>query len=406
MSKRFPLGSEVIITSTTDTPASVAAAMGAEIETETESGGEGDAAAGTGTEGAKDGEKPNQKEGKAGAKEGDEGTGTSSESGDADADADGAGDGDGDGGEDEGVESKAKEGEEQKPKKKGGFQKKISRLQQENDLLLDLLKKQQKGKDGDDDATPTPTTDDGKDAKTKTFSGKPKPKLADFSDADDPYAAHAEALSDFAVDEAYAKLKFEQGKNTQETRATEAQTAFQSRHKVVTGDDGIYSDYDELLETVKEDNLPVTGLMQQLIMSAKNKAGDSISVDVMHYLASNPDVCREIASLDPAEQAAEMGVIRQAAWAETTKRLEAKGSKAKDGEGGKGAGAGSKAKAGSDAGNGAGSASKPKPKAPPAPITPVGKRSAPASKDLETVAASGDFKAYEAERLKQGRVYR
>ncbi len=125
----------------------------------------------------------------------------------------------------------------------------------------------------------------------------------------------------------------------------------------------------------------------------------------MYYLAAHPEECREISAMTPAEQAAEMGAVRVAALAESERRTKELSSKSKTKSE-------TKTKADADvtldAVNSATATpnARPKPKAPPAPIKPVGKRTAPAAGDLAAVAESGDFKAYEQQRARQGFKYR
>lgn len=390
----------VIITSTTDTPEAVASAMGAEVEKE---GAEVETKTTTPnpespeithTPDATPDAKPKTTEGEPKKDEADEKE-VEEEFTEAESKSDDQSDDDSD------------DDEPAQPKKKvTGYKKKAMRLEEENRLLLDLLKKEgvhrlnaeQSSAESENEPE---TEDDG----PKTYSGKAKPKLADFQDQPDPYAAFSEAVSDWAVEEASAKIRFEQNEAARENAQNLDKKNFNDRLATVNKEGGIYEDYDEVLESIRGKDLKVSGLMRSLIMRAKAKDGTPISVDVMHYLASNPEECNRIFDLPPEEQAAEMGIVRMHALAETDRRTAALAEKGKS-KGKPKSEAKSETKVESDGTKPGAVPPKPKAKTPPPPISPVGKRSAPASQDLETIAASGDFKAYEAQRIAQGRKYR
>lgn len=366
----------VIVTSTTDSPEDIAAATGAELETEPP------VVPAEGEELPAEGVTPPVK------KETDDEAVVEGE-------------------EEEGNEEEeepAEGAEPVKPKKVTGYKKKAQRLEEENRLLMDLLRKQENPEPEEKPTEEEQAVAAGLDPKTKTYSGIAKPKLEDFKDEKDPYAIFTEKSVEWAMKEGEAKAKFEKAQEATNAAAAAVQEAFNGRLAEVKKEGGVYADYDDVLASIANEDLPVTPLMTQMIMTSKAKDGTPISADVMYFLASNPDRVREISAMAPEEQAAEMGLVRQEAWAETQRRVAAAG------KGGK--------KTNSDSsGKGAGPTGavppqqqqqppKPKAKTPPPPVNPVGKRAAPAAKDLASVAESGDFKEYEARRRQQGFKYR
>lgn len=444
----------IIITSTTDSPEDVASAMGAELEGQGEgeqnnnnnnndnsnsNNESGDGQDGKNNQDGKD-EKDGQNSDAQSGQDGQEGQdGQDDKSGDnkddkkdgqkGKAKVDGES-GDDDDDENEDDDANSQNNDQSKPKKLTGYKKKYYSAREENKLLLDLLKTYERpGDRSTNDADDTDGEQAGGDKSgTKTYSGIPAPKLEDFKDEPDQYAAFTAATSKWAVDEAVAKIKAEQSATSAKTQEETAKSNFNARLNEVRKDDGIYADYDDVLESIKHQDLPVTPLMYKMIMDSKAKGADGkpivISTDVMYYLASNPDHCREASKLPADEQAAEMGVIRTLAWAETQRRIQAKSSKTngkddKDGSNGKdnknknsqssqssaGDGKDGNSNANSNANAGTGS-NKPKPKTTPPPINPVGKRSSPAAQDLSKLAESGNFAAYEAQRRAQGFKYK
>ena len=284
-----------------------------------------------------------------------------------------------------------------KPKKITGYKKKAIRLEAElaheretTRLLLESMKKDKEG--ADEEVVDEPAVD-GKDAKTQTYCGEPRPKLEDFKDQPDPYAALTEKSIDWAMKEGEAKAKFESQQAGFEAARNADTDRFNARLAEVRKPDGIYPDYDEVYATIKGKNVQVSPLMMGLMMTAKAKDGTPASTDVMYYLAKNPDECNEIFALPEAEQAAEMGVVKFKALLETERRTAELAKKSKPN---------SKAKVDGDEGEPPVPKAAVKPKSPPPPIKPVGKRAAPHSVDLEAIAVSGDNQAYQRARAAQG----
>lgn len=416
----------VIITSNTDKPEDVAAAMGGEIEQpDAEAKAEGKSATADASAGKDGAANESKNEGKGAAKGSTEGT---SETVEKDEQASGETSGEGSGKSGEGDETGEGEGSSEgegtgegqppaKPRKLGGFQKKIARLEEENALLVDLIKKEGIAKKD----TGTETSDD----KPVNYSGKPEPiepKIEDFVNHEDPQAAWVTAHGKWTVlynkwsrEEAVAQVRAERDAEKTETTKSSNESAFITALDEDRAKGGIYEDYNDVLESIAEENVPITELMNEVIMEAREEDGRSLAHAMMHWMAKHPDEAGKIASLPPKQQLARMGVIQAKAEAETIKRraeLESKAKKTTKNSNVNGAGttnagnnAGSNTQQQQSANQGGGAKPVKTTKAPP-PINPTGKRSAPASTDLETVAASGDFRSYEAQRRAQGFKYR
>lgn len=152
-----------------------------------------------------------------------------------------------------------------KPKRKrGGFQKKIARLEDEKEYW------RKKALEGSE--KPSQKADDQKKAE-KRDDAKPDPK--DFDD----YDAYSEALTDWKVDqklkardeERQTEAKKSEFKKSQETKAQRYEAGIEDARK-------IYDDFDEVIE---EYDGPLTLGMQQALVDSE------IGPQVAYYLASN-----------------------------------------------------------------------------------------------------------------------
>ncbi len=75
--------------------------------------------------------------------------------------------------------------------------------------------------------------------------------------------------SKWAMGEVEAKLRAERQQEQVELQRDSYKKSFNDRLTTVRKPDGIYADYDEVLDSIKGLDLPITPLMQGLIMSAK-----------------------------------------------------------------------------------------------------------------------------------------
>lgn len=162
--------------------------------------------------------------------------------------------------------------EDGKPKRKrGGFQKKIARLEDEKEYW------RKKALEGSE--KPAQKADDQKKPE-KRDDARPDPK--DFDD----YDAYNEALTDWKVDQ---KLKERDEKRQTETKVSEfKQSQEQKRQRYEEGMEAareLYDDFDEVIESYDR---PLTiGMMQALVDS-------EIGPQVAYYLAKHPKEAQRI----------------------------------------------------------------------------------------------------------------
>jgi hypothetical protein len=199
--------------------------------------------------------------------------------------------------EDDDQDPEEKNGQE-KPKKKGGFQKKIEKLdvrartaEQERDYW------RQKALNGKDAADPDP---DKKSEKKETTS-KPKPKAEDF----ETVGEFIEALTDWKTEQATAKtadkLKAERDAADQATKAQSEKQQLESNwKKQEAAAKAKHEDYEEV---TSNPDAPCTQTMAQRLL--KSEVGGELA----YYLGKNLKEAKRIAALEPADQIYELGKI-------------------------------------------------------------------------------------------------
>lgn len=127
------------------------------------------------------------------------------------------------------------------------------------------------------------------------------PKREDFDSLED----YLEAKADWKVEQ---KLKERDQRESQreQSRSVETQqteTVKQWREKVEASN---YADFDEVVTQKDGDELPISDVMGQAIMSSAQ------GVDVAYHLGKNPSEAFRIASLDPISQVFELGLLAAA----------------------------------------------------------------------------------------------
>lgn len=178
---------------------------------------------------------------------------------------------------------------EQKPKKKGGFQKridklngKISAIEQEREYWRqEALRNQNVQKT------------DGKVIETQVDISK-RPKADDFKTADE----YTEALTDWKVDQ---KLKSEKQKIQQDVIKTEFQSKITKHQERVDKFKDSHDDFDDMIESVSNINLPMA--VQESIIDSES------GPELMYELARDPKELKRICSLSPLAAAREMGKL-------------------------------------------------------------------------------------------------
>lgn len=188
------------------------------------------------------------------------------------------------------AEEAAKSGDEGKPKKKGGFQKRIEKLnarataaQEERDYWKAQALKGAKA---------DPAADQNDQPKAAAPAGEPDP---------DKFETHAEYVkavvkwdreqADKAKSEDDAKANLAAEQKKQETAHRERVKAFVQEH----------ADYDEVLENLRELNIAPSPTLDHLLLTSEN------GPKLIYELAKNPDEFKRISALGPIAAAREFG---------------------------------------------------------------------------------------------------
>jgi len=184
---------------------------------------------------------------------------------------------------DEGEDDDQPKGDKAKKPRRGGFQKKIAKLEAE---LAAIRAEKTGGKQDDPPAKDAPKA-----------AEKPKPE--DFTTYDD----YIEALTDWKTDQ-----RIEKRENDRRTEAKASEFKKSQQTKVQRYEEGIeavkemegYEDFDEVIE---EYDGPLTIGMQQALLDSE------IGPQVAYYLAKNPDEAERISKLNLIEMNKAIGKI-------------------------------------------------------------------------------------------------
>lgn len=191
--------------------------------------------------------------------------------------------------EDESEELEAKENEtKEKPKKIGGFQKKIAKLKQETEYWKEQALRTQAP------AKVEPP------AKVQDQSLRPKP--TDFATHDD----YVEALVDWKAE---AKMQAAKQKDREEKIKTEVQAKFNTHQQRVTAFKETHEDFDDALENVS--TIPMSLAVQESILES------DVGPQMMYALAKDPKEFKRLCSLPPLQAAREIGKL-EAKFSKTT----------------------------------------------------------------------------------------
>lgn len=207
---------------------------------------------------------------------------------------------------DDSQEPEAKDSENEKPKKKGGFQRRIDKLNQRASAAqqeAEYWKEQAlKGASGPKSAekVETPKADQ---------AGKPDP------DKFETHAEYVEALTDWKIE---VKDKAKAAEARQSQLKTEQENAMKSHSERVNAFKEKTDNFMEVLENV--DDLPVSPAVQELIVTSDH------GPELMYELAKNRAEYERINKLSPLAAARELGKIesRIAAQSPDPKKTESK----------------------------------------------------------------------------------
>jgi len=189
--------------------------------------------------------------------------------------------------EDEQEEGEEKEGDEPaKPKRTGGFQRKIERLVRENEYLarrFHELAQQQRPPQQQQQPQQQPAAQDG------------RPRQDQF----DSYDEYLDKLTDWKLEARLAQEHTAQQQRHQAAQQQERLTGWQQRVGQFKNE---APDFEDVLESV--DHINLTPVLQQAIMS------DALGPKLAYELARKPEDFARIASLDPVGALTALGEFK------------------------------------------------------------------------------------------------
>lgn len=195
--------------------------------------------------------------------------------------------GEDEGGADDTTEQSGDAAGEEKPKKKGGFQRKLEQKDREIDDLRRQLADKSAGKPEGQKPSETPAPA----AQLPEFA-KPKPKLEDFDSVEE----HTDALTDWKLE----KRDHDKAARVAAERAqTEARTLIEAWTKRETAAKESHADYDDVLKLVAEIKLSPA----HQVLFLESEAG----AEIAYQLATNPDELKKFAALSPTAAARMFG---------------------------------------------------------------------------------------------------
>lgn len=202
-------------------------------------------------------------------------------------------------------DSESNESDKEKPKKKGGFQRRIDKLNARNTAAqqeIEYWKQQALKGAGEPKKEPV-------DSKPEVAEGKPNP------DKYDTHAEWAEALADWKVEQ---KLKERDQQLEKSKLKTEQETVLKAHTDRVKSFVAKTTDFEDVLTEV--DHIPVSPTVQQIIVTSEN------GPELMYELAKNPKEYERICSLPPLAAARELGKIESklSSQSKDTKKPETK----------------------------------------------------------------------------------
>lgn len=194
------------------------------------------------------------------------------------------------------------EAKDEKPKKKGGFQRRIDKLnaakaeaQREAEYWRKLAL--DKGAEAPKEKPETPAAKDG------------KPSADDF----ETHAEYVEALTDWKVEQKAKALEEKQRKAALETEQQKLQSAHLTRVKSFAEKT---ADFEEVIADVED--IPVSAAVQEIIVTSEN------GPELMYELAKNRAEFERISKLPPLAAAREIGRIETRIAAKASEKPEPK----------------------------------------------------------------------------------
>ncbi|MEQ1666497.1 MAG: hypothetical protein ABL927_14110, partial [Bdellovibrionales bacterium] len=178
-----------------------------------------------------------------------------------------------------------KDSEIEKPKKKGGFQRKIDKLNNQKAAL------EQEREYWRTEALKSKAPESKKESKeVESTEGKPDP------DKFDSHQEYVEALADWKVEQ---KLSARDAKQKEIETKSNHQKQIDSHTERVQSFVKDHDDFQELMESV--DDVPMSLAVQEIILTSDN------GPELMYELAKNKDEYKRICALSPMAAARELG---------------------------------------------------------------------------------------------------
>lgn len=209
---------------------------------------------------------------------------------------------------DENTEQSGEPAGDGKPAKKGGFQRKIERLEREKKELEERLAAQAAGKDPKAEEKPA-----AQPAPELPKFDKPKPKLEDF----DSIEAFTDALTDWKADE--REWKRTQA-DEQAKQQKEAQTVLDRWNQRKAEVQKQHADYDEVLEEVSD--VKLSPAHQRIFLESEH------GPELAYALAQDREALEKFAGMSPLAAARYLGKLEASLTTESAPEPETKVSSA------------------------------------------------------------------------------
>ena len=169
--------------------------------------------------------------------------------------------------------------EQPKPKRDGGFQRRIDQLTREKYQLEAQLRAEREARE------------------KPAQQPKGEPKREAFESYEDFLAAKAEHAAEAAAERRLAKAQEDSRRQTEAHRAQQLAETWQAKQDKARDQ---FEDYDDV---VSSSSAPVTAVMRDSIMES------DIGPSILRHLAMRPEDAERISKLSPASQAREIGKI-------------------------------------------------------------------------------------------------
>lgn len=189
--------------------------------------------------------------------------------------------------ETEELEAKKNETQEAKPKKKGGFQKRIDKL----NTKLSAIEQEREYWKQEALKKPSEKTDTTTQAKPDLSK---RPKTNDYASHDE----YVEALTDWKLDQ---KLTAEKQRQAEDAIKNEAQSRIGKHSERVNVFKEAHDDFEDVIENVAK--IPISLTVQEAIIES------DLGPELMYELAKDPKEFKRICEMKPIQAAKEIGKL-------------------------------------------------------------------------------------------------